>query len=159
MRGTVLSGTGGVWRVQLESGATVEASMRGRLKRGEERDFAPRDGERPLKLAVGDAVELTAQPDADGAEVCTISAILPRRSQLARRAPGRAFGERVVVANLDQVLIVFAAANPEPHPRMLDRFLVIAEANGLAARVIVNKCDLTAEAEARGRVADYERAG
>jgi ribosome biogenesis GTPase len=34
-----------------------------------------------------------------------------------------------MVANLDQVVVVFSAARPEPHPRMLDRFLVIAEAN------------------------------
>jgi len=51
--------------------------------------------------------------------------ILPRKSRLARRAPGGGKGERVIVANIDQVIVMFAAANPEPHPRMLDRFLVI----------------------------------
>jgi ribosome biogenesis GTPase len=60
---------------------------------------------------------------------------------------------------VDQVLIVFAAAKPEPHPRMLDRFLVIAEANGLAARVVVNKVELVGEAAARERFADYARVG
>ena len=49
-----------------------------------------------------------------------------------RRSPGGGYGERVVVANVDQVVVVFAAARPEPHPRMLDRFLVVAEANGVA---------------------------
>lgn len=158
-RGTVLGGTGGVWRVLLADGTTVDASMRGRLKRDEERNTAARDGSKPVKLAVGDIVDVEVTADADGAFVHAISAIVPRRSQLARRAPGRAFGERVVVANLDQVLVVFAAANPDPHPRMLDRFLVIAEANGLAARIVVNKCDLADEPSARARFADFERAG
>lgn len=162
--GTVLGGTGGIWRVLLESGDVVEASLRGRLKKQEETGATPRLSmgnaarapEAVLKLAVGDVVEVT--PDPSGT-AWAISAIEPRRSKLARRAPGRAGGERVVVANLDQVLVVFAAANPEPHPRMLDRFLVIAEANDLAARIVVNKCDLIAEEKARHTFADFERAG
>ncbi len=47
----------------------------------------------------------------------------------ARAFLGKARGERIVAANVDQVLVVFAAAKPEPHVRMLDRFLVIAEGN------------------------------
>ncbi len=162
--GTVLSGTGGVWRVLLDNGEIVESSLRGRLKKDEEQNTNQRQTggnqsravARPLKLAVGDIVDVDA--DADGV-TWSIAAIHPRRSQLARRAPGRAVGERVVVANLDQVLVVFAAANPEPHPRMLDRFLVIAEANDLAARIVVNKCDLAAAPKARATFADFERAG
>jgi ribosome biogenesis GTPase len=57
-------------------------------------------------------------------------------------------------------VVVFAAASPEPHPRMLDRFLVIAEANDLAARIVINKVELVGGAEAAGeRWRDYERAG
>ena len=147
-RGVVLSGTGGSWRVQTDDALTVDASLRGRLKRED-------DGER-LKLAVGDVV--LVEPDARG-DSWAICEILPRRSRLARRAPGGAYGERIVAANVDQVVIVFAAAKPEPHPRMLDRFLVIAEANELAARIIVNKIDLVSEREAHTRFAAYELAG
>jgi ribosome biogenesis GTPase len=68
-------------------------------------------------------------------------------------------GERVIAANVDQVIVMFAAANPEPHPRMLDRFLVIAEANDLAARIIINKVDIVGEDAARERFGSYERAG
>jgi ribosome biogenesis GTPase / thiamine phosphate phosphatase len=58
------------------------------------------------------------------------------------------------------VVVVFAAANPEPHPRMLDRFLVIAEANELAARIVINKVELVGGASvAQERWGDYERAG
>lgn len=145
--GVVLQGTGGVWQVLTDAGETVAASMRGRLKQ---------EGRDTLKLAVGDQVRLEREPSG---EAWAIAEILPRRSRLARRAPGGAYGERVVVANVDQVLVVFAAAQPEPNARMLDRFLVIAEANGLAARVVVNKEDLVPEAEALALFPDQRAAG
>lgn len=180
--GIVLSGTGGVWRVRRTDGEIVDAALRGRLKRFDDakgkqakadrvgtnvrtggRTRADKHDDRndesdtpPLKLAVGDEVQL--EQEATGAQ-WAISSILPRRSQLARRAPGGGYGERIVAANVDQVLVVFAAANPEPHVRMLDRFLIIAEANDIAARVVINKSDLVAPESARLRFADYERAG
>lgn len=144
LKGTVLRGTGGVWHVRDEQGDTREVSLRGRLKKG--------DG---VKLAVGDEVVL--EPDERGG-AWAIAEILPRRSRLARRAPGGAYGERVVAANVDQVVVVLAAARPEPHPRMLDRFLVIAAANDIAARIVINKVDLV-PSEALARFADYVRAG
>src|SRR5207237_3426940 len=92
-----------------------------------------------LKLAVGDRVRL--EHDAKE-KVWAIAEIMPRKSRLARRAPGGGKGERVIAANVDQVIVMFAAAKPEPHTRMLDRFLVIAEANDLSARIIINKVEL-----------------
>jgi len=156
-RGVILSGSGGNWRVRIDDASLVEASLRGRLKRepGSESTRRAGDGDR-LKLAVGDLV--LVEPDARGG-AWAIREILPRRSRLARRAPGGAYGERIVAANVDQVVVVFAAAKPEPHVRMLDRFLVIAEANQLAARIIVNKIDLVGETEAHERFGAYERAG
>lgn len=145
LNGIVLSGAGGVWRVWLDSGETAEASLRGRLKNA--------DGS---KLAVGDRVTLERGQRDDAWAITTIA---PRRSRLARREPGGRPGERVLAANIDQVVIVFAAAKPEPHVRMLDRFLVIAEANELLARIVVNKVELVGEAEARERFADYVRIG
>ena len=172
MTGVVLGGTGGVWRVLGDDGVTREASLRGRLKKSDEgrradgslrRDTIASEGRRG-KLAVGDAVRLEPGERASGA--WAIAEILPRRSKLARRSPGGAYGERVVAANVDQVVVVFAAARPEPHPRMLDRFLVVAEANGLAARVVVNKVELVGDGDARrgadvarARFADYVAAG
>ncbi len=163
-RGIVLSGTGGVWRVQREDGSVVEASLRGRVKKsnaGRRADGSLRrdtvaSAAETLKLAVGDHVLLEDTSEGSAA----IAEILPRRSQLARRVPGGGHGERVLAANVDQVLIVFAAANPEPHPRMLDRFLVIAEANHLASRIVINKVELVGGPEAaHARWSDYERAG
>jgi ribosome biogenesis GTPase / thiamine phosphate phosphatase len=145
-KGVVLNGTGGVWRVRKDDGDTVDASLRGRLKK-ERNDI--------LKLAVGD--DVFVESDASGS--WAISEILPRRSQLARRMPGAGRGERIVAANLDQVVVVFAAANPEPHVRMLDRFLVIAEGNGLDARIVINKIELVDRRATEKRFADYSRVG
>jgi ribosome biogenesis GTPase len=131
-QGVVLRGTGGVWQVRMETGEICAASLRGRLKQSEHE-----------KLAVGDDVIVERDERADA---WAIVEMLPRRSKLARRAPGGGPGERVVVANIDQVVVVFAVAEPEPHVRMLDRFLVIAEANDLASRVVVNKIELASGA-------------
>lgn len=145
MRGTVLSGAGGVWRVLGDDGVTRDAALRGRLKKG--------DG---AKLAVGDTVVLER---AERGDAWAIGELLPRRSKLTRRAPGGGHGERVVAANVDQVVTVFATAKPAPHPRMLDRFLVIAEANDLTPRIVVNKVDLVGEAIARSMFGAYGDAG
>ena len=163
-QGVVLSGTGGIWRVRRDDGVTVEASLRGRVKKsnsGKRADGSLRRdtisaAANTLKLTVGDRVLL----EQEGDDASAIAEILPRRSQLARRNPGGGHGERIVAANVDQVVVVFAAANPEPHPRMLDRFLVIAEANELSARIVINKVELVGGADAaRARWTDYERAG
>jgi ribosome biogenesis GTPase len=146
-RGTVLNGTGGIWAVRTADGLTVDASLRGRLKMESA----------TMKLAVGDEVTVARESDADA---WAITEILPRRGVLARRAPGKARGERIVAANVDQVLVVFAAAKPEPHVRMLDRFLVIAEGNDIPARIIFNKVELVGGPPGVDEIArDYERAG
>jgi len=168
----VLQGTGGVWQVVTDAGVFLDVSLRGRLKHTAKSEGRGRDeraggretmrrsrtdeDEKPLKLTVGDRVTIRTEGGDAG---WTIDAIHPRRSQLARRNPGGARGERIMMANLDQVLVVFAAARPEPHPRMLDRFLVIAEANELAARVIINKIDLSNEHHVRTLFADQLSAG
>ncbi|MFL5561939.1 MAG: ribosome small subunit-dependent GTPase A [Gemmatimonadaceae bacterium] len=148
-QGVVLHGTGGVWRVRMSDGVERDASLRGRLKQEGKQDNA-------LKLAVGDRV--TIEP-ADAGEGWAISEIHERTSSLSRRSPGTGRTERVVAANVDQVVVVFAMVKPEPHPRMLDRFLTIAEANDLAARIVINKVDLASEEAARTRFAAYEKAG
>lgn len=151
--GVVMSGTGGVWRVYLrDERRVVEASLRGRLKKTRDADS---DDPATLKLAVGDDVRLEAGNHDDW----SIVEILPRRSKLARRAPSGAHGERVLAANVDQVIVTFAAVKPEPHPRMLDRFLVIAEANDLPARIVINKIELADRATTEAMFAPYARAG
>ncbi|CAA9338786.1 MAG: Ribosome small subunit biogenesis RbfA-release protein RsgA [uncultured Gemmatimonadetes bacterium] len=148
LTGTVLLAQGGVYEIETPEG-TVEASLRGRLKREE------RTGD---KVVVGDVVDL-GRGSGSGGEAWTIERVHDRRSVLARRAPGKAPRAKVIVANVDQVLIVFAAARPDPHLRMLDRFLVIAEAAELRPLIVVNKTDVEGEPAARALFAPYERAG
>lgn len=147
VEGVVLHGTGGVWHVRTGLGDVCPASLRGRVKH--ERGEAG-------KLAVGDRVFIERSSSDNS---WAIAEILPRKSQLARRAPGGGPGERVVAANLDQVVVVFAAAKPEPHLRMLDRFLVIAEANDLAVLIVINKIELVKEGNVRAMLTDYVAAG
>ena len=148
LSGTVRRGQGGVYEVETPDGV-LEAVLRGRLKRDE------RTG---AKVVVGDRVDVEQELAGEEA-VWAIVSVHERSTVLARRAPGKAPRPKPIVANVDQVLVVFAAANPDPHLRMLDRFLVIAEANALAARVVINKVELVGEQAARERFAAYERAG
>jgi ribosome biogenesis GTPase len=67
--------------------------------------------------------------------------VTSRTTLLERRVPeGR--GARPVAANIDQVLVVTATRDPDPILQLIDRLLVVAEANEIPAAVIVNKTDL-----------------
>ena len=123
--GRVLRIAGGRYHVEVADGV-LTCVLGGRLKQG--------DGPR---ASVGDRVRCEPTAEDEG----RIIEILPRDGILARRAvTGRT--EQVIVANLDQVVPVFAVARPEPDLSMLDRLLVIAELNGLDAFVALNKADL-----------------
>jgi ribosome biogenesis GTPase len=91
---------------------------------------------------VGDVVRFTDSRDGTG----QIVEVLPRRNRLARRSavpmPGAHAFEQVIVANVDQVVPVFAAANPAPHWNMLDRYLVSAESLELPSLICITKLDL-----------------
>lgn len=123
--GTVLERDGAVYRVATGDGP-VRAVLRGKAKRG-----GPR-------VVVGDVVRLEPEP---GGQLFGIVDVEPRRSLLARRVPeGR--GARPVAANVDHVFVVTATADPPPLAQLIDRLLVVAEANGIPAAVVVNKVDL-----------------
>lgn len=147
-QGRVIHAVGGVYDVELDDGRIVPTRLRGRIK------LEQRTGDR---VVVGDLVEVANAEDDDA----TIENVAPRRTQLARRAPGRnARKAKVIVANVDHVVAVFAAARPEPRRRMLDRLLVLAESNELAARIVINKIDLAENRDAiEAEFADYSAAG
>ena len=86
-------------------------------------------------LAAGDWVRVRA---GDGEGV--IQAIEPRRSALCRDSRGR---RHVIVANVDQVVIVGSAAQPDLKPALVDRLLVAAESAGIRPLICINKADLT----------------
>jgi ribosome biogenesis GTPase / thiamine phosphate phosphatase len=139
--GTVMTREGGRYHVALP-GTEIEAVLRGKVKRSE----------RDTKVVVGDRVRLDA-PEEGG--TWTIAAVEERRNLLERRVPeGR--GTRPVAANLDHIFVLTATVDPEPIPQLLDRLLVLAEANDIPAAVIVNKVDLDPGAAIRQRM---EKAG
>ena len=143
---TVLSASGGVYDVELEDGTVAEASLRGRLK------LQQRTGDR---IVAGDIVRIDVQSD----KSLTIESVEPRSSELARRAPGHGRKAKVIVANIDRVVVVFAAREPDPNRRLLDRFLVLAEANQLASLIVLNKIDQADESAAAAFLEPYEKAG
>lgn len=109
-------------------------------------------------VATGDRVRW--QPTAPGRGV--IEEVLPRETQLSRLrpGPGRIPVEHVIVANPDQAVFIFSVREPVPHLRMLDRLLVIAETNELAATICANKVDLLENLEEAHRLFGiYEEIG
>lgn len=132
----------------ITDGGEVECRLRGRLLHARQ----PGD-----PAVIGDRVTLAAAADGTG----TIEAVLPRSSTFSRRQPGPrgAWREDVIVANVDSVLVVFACSQPEPHLRMVDRFLVAAEHNEVEVAIVANKVDLCGEPRARDLFGPYERVG
>lgn len=131
----IRSQSGFLW-VETDEG-TLISRLRGRLKKGRhDADIA----------AVGDLVEVSRQPDGTGA----IEAVHERKRSLVRMAPtARGEYQQVILANLDQLVLVFACASPAPRLRMLDRFLVIAERQEIPALIVANKVDLVGVDAAR----------
>ena len=149
MKGIVLRAHGGIYEIETADGV-VEAVLRGRVKRED------RVGD---KVVVGDRVEV-ARAEGAGEQVWTIESVDERTSSLVRKAPGKAPRPKIIAANVDQILIVFAATHPAPHLRMLDRFLVLCESSALDAVIVANKVDLIGgESAAREIFGLYEGIG
>lgn len=125
--GTILERDGAVYRVATESGE-VRAVLRGKAKQD-----SPR-------VVVGDRVRLEPEPNG---ELYGVTSVEPRVTLLERRVPeGR--GTRPVAANIDEVFVVTATTDPAPIPQLIDRLLVVAEANSIHASVVINKVELDA---------------
>lgn len=133
--GLLIRAQSGFYIVQTESGL-LTCGLRGRLKQG------PRVGD---LAAIGDRVQVRRLPDGSG----MIEAIEERKRALVRLDPRpQGVYQQVLLANPDQAVFVFACARPAPRLRMLDRFLVIAEKQGIPALVVANKVDLVGGDEA-----------
>jgi ribosome biogenesis GTPase len=136
----------GFYAVETEGG-TITCQLRGRLKR--ER------GEGDV-ISVGDRVSILLNADGTG----RIETIDPRVRALVRLDPRpRGVYRQVLLANLDQIVMVFACSDPPPNLRMLDRFLVIAEKQGIPARIVANKVDLVGLKNAREMFGVYPGLG
>jgi ribosome biogenesis GTPase len=148
LSGVILRARSGFYTVLADDGREIECRLRGRVKKERQStDLA----------VIGDRVVVSLLDEANG----MIEEVEPRRSRFSRRQPGPrgSWKEDMLVANVDQVLVVFACADPMPHLRMLDRFLVVAEHNEVRAVVVANKVDLVGVDVARGTFGLYERIG
>lgn len=142
--GRVLSSRGLHCLVRGEDGAQYDCTVRRvlRMMLSEERNA----------VVTGDMVLF--QPTGTGQGV--IERVEPRSGTLSRTSKGR---EHVLVANIDQVLIVASAGDPPLKPNLIDRFLVSAGKGNVRAAVCVNKIDLTDPAGLEFIAGTYGRIG
>ena len=136
MRGKIVRAVGGFYFVQCpEDGQTWQCRARGIFRK---------DGFRPL---VGDECEirLTGAQDVEG----YVEEVLPRRNELIRPP----------VANIDQALVVFALAEPDPNLSLLDRYLIEMRRRSIPAVIVFNKKDLVTEQETAQMQSIYEKCG
>ena len=154
--GLIIREQSGFYWVEAADGVTYICELRGKLKEAEQSsDIA----------AIGDRATVnTWREEGTGALMGVIESLDPRKSVLSRaqrttgkRGAGQAEREQIIIANADRALFVFAAAQPKPNFKMLDRLLVAGEKSGIAdLLIIVNKQDLGAGAASFAR---YEKMG
>lgn len=134
MQGKIVKGIAGFYYVQTKHGL-YECKAKGILRR---------EKQKPL---VGDNAEITVldEEEMEG----SIERILPRKNALIRPA----------VANIDQALVIFAAAKPQPNLNLLDRFLVAMEKQGVSSVICFNKQDIVADEECARLRKIYENCG
>jgi ribosome biogenesis GTPase len=97
---------------------------------------------RKKAIVTGDLVDLVGDTSGETGTLSRIVRIQPRTTVLRRSADDSDEVERIIVANADQMLIVVAAANPEPRSRLVDRYLVAAFDAGLKPIICITKTDL-----------------
>ncbi len=93
-------------------------------------------------IVVGDQVNVVGDVSGSAGSLGRVVRVEPRDTILRRSADDTDEVERVIVANADQLLIVIAAANPEPRVRLVDRYLVAAYDAGIKPLLVVTKCDI-----------------
>lgn len=152
--GLVVKEQSGFFWVETTDSQVIVCRLRGRLlEAAQSSDIA----------AIGDRVKIGLLDDGSG----MIEDVAPRTSALSRsartegnRGAGQAEREHVIIANADQALVVFAAAQPAPSFKLLDRFLVAAEKADIERVVIVvNKIDLDVDRTADKAFALYQQIG
>lgn len=121
--GKIIKGIAGFYYVHVEQEGVYECRAKGIFRKS---------GEKPL---VGDNVriEILSRDEMEG----NLVEILPRKNVLIRPA----------VSNVDQALVIFAAAKPKPNFNLLDRFLVMMAWQGVDTVICFNKKDIASQEE------------
>jgi ribosome biogenesis GTPase / thiamine phosphate phosphatase len=152
-QGVVIRSQSGHCEVIAE-GESWHCRLRGRLKRGAQQS-------RTVSV-VGDNVLFQVLDDSAGqGREGVIEEVLPRRNKISRMSSKRDRGriEQVIMANLDQVLVVQSLTRPNPVDGFVDRMLVTAERYGVKGVVCLNKLDLMPVGADDPRWAYYETIG
>lgn len=123
MKGKIVKGIAGFYYCSAVTGETYVCKAKGIFR-----------NEKTTPL-VGDNVELEVLDEVKGEG--NIVKVLPRSNELIRPS----------VANIDQALVIFAAAKPEPNLNLLDRFLVTMQLQNIETIVCFNKSDIVSESE------------
>ncbi|MFR5633263.1 MAG: ribosome small subunit-dependent GTPase A [Monoglobales bacterium] len=135
MTGKIIKGIAGFYYVHDRQSRVYECKAKGIFRN------------RGIKPVVGDDVKFTVL-DEESKEG-SIDEILPRKNVLIRPAS----------ANVDQALVVFAVTQPEPNFNLLDRFLIMMEAQEIPVTICFNKTDLDGEGKQEEFRNIYESAG
>jgi ribosome biogenesis GTPase len=136
----------------------LSSSQYTRSNRSEKLNNNNSDTPQPIRLSVGDYVKIKKLDATNG----VIEEILPRQSQLTRKDAGSSAGRvqpQTLLANLDQVVIVLAVAQPDPHFGFLDRYLAICTSAELTPLICINKTDLPHEPRVEQEAELYTRLG
>ena len=103
-------------------------------------------------VAAGDIVSFRPE----GTDQGIIHSIHPRRGVLSRTSRGK---RHILVSNVDLVVIVASAADPDLKPHLIDRFLVTAEQASLEPLIVINKVDLVDPVELVPLIGVYAQLG
>ncbi len=138
MKGVVLKSTGKWYRILLDTGQTVKATIKGKLRLKEANATNP--------VAAGDYVTIQSASSGDE-EVYAIDAILERENYLVRRSTNLSKQVQIIAANIDRVYLLVTIKYPVTQLGFIDRFLVAAESFRIKTSILVNKMDLYSESE------------
>ena len=149
VEGLVLKTQSGFSTVLTDDGDRILVNLAKKVKQGGRTSTAA--------VVIGDRVRVRNSGD-EGA-TGTVEAVLERRNQLCRLAPGRRSMKDVLAANLDSFVIVESLRRPDFNPLRLDRFLAIGEHADIPSSIVLNKSDLAPREESEQIAAAYVRAG
>ena len=135
MKGKIVKGISGFYYVHVAETGIYECKAKGIFR------------QQKMKPLVGDDVEIDIISEEK--KTGNVAAILPRKNALIRPA----------VANVEQALLIFAAASPNPNFNLLDRFLVMMGRQDVPVILCFNKCDLITEEQKQEIEAIYEASG
>lgn len=135
MQGKIVKGIAGFYYVHVAESGIYECKAKGAFRN------------QKVKPLVGDNVRLEVLDEEQ--KKGNIEEILPRKNELIRPA----------VANIDQALVIFAAAKPKPNFNLLDRFLILMQYQKVPAVVCFNKQDMVDAEELQLLKNTYESAG